>query len=191
MLNIRPPKQSYNALWQHLDPASRATSKWLISDSFPYQHQKLSSNTAFATTWFADVFQLILQQCCKTSSTPLLPVLPYLKAKFTQINIYDFSVFSHDSEEIKTYPVHFSIFSDKRLRAIGDEADFEIERFQAVLISCASRVCHHLEDWGLIHRNPDILNPHISYLESVKRSLKDTISESRFIGFLYKERRFV
>ena len=32
MLKMRPPKQSHNALDSHLDPVSRATSKWRISN---------------------------------------------------------------------------------------------------------------------------------------------------------------
>ena len=31
-VEIRPPKQSQNALWNHLDPVSSATSKWLIAE---------------------------------------------------------------------------------------------------------------------------------------------------------------
>ena len=52
--------------------------------------------------------QLVLQQCCKTRCTSLLPVKRYLKAKINQIKICDFSVFSQDSEEIKS--VYSSFF---------------------------------------------------------------------------------
>ena len=37
-VEIRPHKQSHNALWNHLDPVSFATSKWLIAEQLLSLH---------------------------------------------------------------------------------------------------------------------------------------------------------